>query len=372
MSIDVSKVQLLDYIENNSAILLLEIDRNGLIIKANHYAKEITGMPLEGNSIEDFFTEFNATLDVSSLKEKPIEKMMLNINTRHNIPETFYFSSFLSGETIFIVGETNSIEVEDLRKTMLSLNNELNNLTRELQKRNVQLDQLNHMKNQFLGMAAHDLRNPIGNIMMYSEFVLSKGTEKLTPDVSEIIKIIHRSSQFMLSLLDDLLDIVKIESGKLDLKCELQSVSDFLRQNVKINSLMASRKQIKIVLNLPETLPIIPFDDQKITQVLNNLISNAIKFSLPETTIIVSAFQTENEVYISVKDQGQGIPKAELDSLFKPFSRTSVRATAGEKSTGLGLNIAKRIIIGHQGRIWVESEVGAGTTFTFCLPINQK
>ena len=115
----------------------------------------------------------------------------------------------------------------------------------------------------------------------------------------------------------------------------------------------------------------ISFDPGKITQVVNNLISNAIKFSNPGTTINVNSFQTDTEIYISVQDQGQGIPKNELDKLFQPFSKLSVRSTAGERSTGLGLNIAKRIITGHQGRIWVESEVGKGSTFTFSLPLNK-
>jgi len=371
MTNEILKTQLFDYFENHSAVIILEADRNGWITKTNHFAREVAGKPLEGTALADFFTSFNGTLDFTSLHERPVRKMLLNINTKNNIPETYYFSTYVADESIVMVGESNSSEIEDLRKTMLSLNNELNNMTRELLKRNIQLDQLNQMKNQFLGMAAHDLRNPIGNIMLYSEFVLDEEAEKLTPEISEIIQIIHRSSQFMLNLLDDLLDIVKIESGKLDLHFELLSVSDFLRQNVRINSIMAGKKQIAIILNLPESLPDIHFDPGKITQVLNNLISNAVKFSPVGSTVTVSAFQTDQEVYVSVKDQGQGIPRAELDNLFKPFSQTSVKSTAGEKSTGLGLNIAKRIIIGHQGRIWVESEVGSGTTFTFCLPVNK-
>lgn len=369
MKSDVLYSLVTDYLQEDSSLIILEIDRDGLIISANQYVVELQGKPLIGHHISAIFTDFNANLSFSDLIDKPLKKVLLNVNTRQNIPQTFYFTTLTTGESTILIGETNSIEIEQLRISMIGLNNELNNLTRELQKRNIQLDQLNQMKNQFLGMAAHDLRNPIGNIMMYSEFVLEEESDKLSPEVSEILEIIHRSSQFMLNLLDDLLDIVKIESGKLDLNFELLDISNFLRQNVRINSMMASKKQIRILLNLPEALPLISFDSGKITQVVNNLITNAVKFSASGTSITVSAFQTATEIYISVQDQGQGIPKNELDMLFKPFSKLSVKSTGGEKSTGLGLNIAKRIIIGHQGRIWVDSELGKGTTFTFSLPI---
>jgi signal transduction histidine kinase len=105
---------------------------------------------------------------------------------------------------------------------------------------------------------------------------------------------------------------------------------------------------------------------------LNNLISNALKFSEPGTAVTVQASRVNGSVVVSVRDQGQGIPAEELDKLFKPFSKTSVRGTAGEKSTGLGLAICRRIVEGHHGRIWAESEVGKGSVFNFSLPLAES
>jgi signal transduction histidine kinase len=176
----------------------------------------------------------------------------------------------------------------------------------------------------------------------------------------------------MLNLLEELLDVVKIESGKLQLNFENVRIEDILRKNIKINTIIAANKDINLVLNVPQDISEVELDVVKIDQVLNNLISNAIKYSHSNTAVTISAFSTQKEVLISVQDQGQGIPKEEIDKIFIPFSKISVRGTAGEKSTGLGLSIVKKIVIGHLGRIWVESEVGKGSTFYFTLPLKRK
>ena len=108
----------------------------------------------------------------------------------------------------------------------------------------------------------------------------------------------------------------------------------------------------------------------KIEQVMNNLLSNAVKYSHPGSRVEVSAQAVNGSVVVAVRDEGQGIPADELDNLFKPFARTSVRGTAGEKSTGLGLVIVRKIVEGHQGEISVESQVNHGSTFRFKLPVN--
>jgi len=363
--------QLLDYLNHQAALVVLEVSPEGIILHANQYASDIAGHNLKDTHLRDFFISFNATLDLPALLRGNVSKQLLNISTFHKLPQTLYFSSFSNGETTTIVGEASSLEVEELRNTMVSLNNELNNLTRELQKKNIQLDQLNQLKNQFLGMAAHDLRNPIGTILMFTEFVLDEHQDCISEECMQMMEIIHNSSRFMLNLLDELLDVVKIESGKLQLRPELINVEAFLTKNIAINSMIATKKQIRIVKNIIEDMPAIEADPGKLEQVLNNLISNAIKYSVPGTTITLSVFCTGSEVIFSVADQGQGIPKEEMDLLFKPFAKLSPKGTAGEKSTGLGLTIVKRIIIGHMGRIWVESTQGKGTTVYFSLPVNQ-
>ncbi|NCC72360.1 MAG: HAMP domain-containing histidine kinase [Sphingobacteriia bacterium] len=369
---DVELNKLIEYLDNESSIIKLMVDHNGTITHACKYAEKLAGKKLSGTSLKDFFTDFNAQLDINQMLTKGVTKQMLNINTYRNLPETLYFTSIPTQTGIILIGEVNNIELEELRQSMINLNNDLNNLTRELQKKNIQLDQLNKLKNQFLGIAAHDLRNPIASILMFSDFVLESKEDEINGELKQILEMIRNSSQFMLNLLEELLDVVKIESGKIGLNLVKVEMEDLLRKNIKMNSIIAANKEIDIILNIPQPVPPISADPVKIEQVMNNLISNAIKYSHKNTTITVYAFSTGDEILVSVQDQGQGIPKNELDKIFVPFAKISVQATSGEKSTGLGLSIVRRIIIGHQGRIWVESEQGKGSKFYFTLPIKNN
>jgi signal transduction histidine kinase len=256
----------------------------------------------------------------------------------------------------------------ELYNELARLNNELVTAQREVIKRNIELERLNEVKNQLIGVAAHDLRNPLQVIEGYSQILLDKHFGELTPEQHKFISVIRKNSDFMLNLITDLLYISKMEAGKLQLELKETDLIDLLERNVELNRLMAGRKQIDIIFTPREDLPLLVIDAPKIEQVLNNLISNGIKFSYPGTTVEVLASRREKEVVVSVRDEGQGIPVNEIDRLFIPFENLSVKSTGGEQSTGLGLAIVKRIVEGHGGRIWVQSETGTGSTFSFSLP----
>jgi signal transduction histidine kinase len=216
-------------------------------------------------------------------------------------------------------------------------------------------------------MAAHDLRNPLHQIHGYSELLQLSLADVAGEQDLQFLSIILNSSQFMVSLVNDLLDVAKIESGRLTLRREETDLAALVERNIALNEALAAKKQIGIHLQ-SEALPPTPVDADKIEQVLNNLLSNAVKFSQPGTTVAVRLSRRNDEVVLSVADEGPGIPADELDQLFRPFETTSVRGTAGEKSAGLGLVIVRKIVEEHGGRIDVESEVGEGTTFHVILP----
>lgn len=234
-----------------------------------------------------------------------------------------------------------------------------------------QLEQLHVQKNEFLGIAAHDLRNPIAIIQVYADMLLSMHDSTLSEKQEEFLLTIHRMSEFMLKLLDDLLDISAIESGTLKLDRTPGDYVALVQQNVHLNAMLAEKKQIAIRFEHEQDVPALPLDEKKIEQVLNNLFSNAIKYSYPDTTITVRLSCQNEQVLTEVIDQGQGIPEDDIPHIFETFYRASVRATQGEKSTGLGLAIVKKIIEGHGGTIGVESEVGKGSTFYFALPLQD-
>ncbi|MEO6235966.1 MAG: ATP-binding protein [Vicinamibacterales bacterium] len=251
------------------------------------------------------------------------------------------------------------------------LNNEFANLQRELAKKNVELTRLNEVKNRIVGVAAHDLRNPLGVILSYARFLESDTADPLSPAHRRFVAIIHRTSEFMLRLVTDLLDVTAIEAGKLTLDRQPTDLGRLTRDNVTLNAVLANRKDITLVLEPHPAIPEASLDRGKIEQVLNNLIGNAVKFSHRGRPVRVSITPDPagRTVTVAIQDEGQGIPEEDLAKLFKPFGKTSVRATGGEQSTGLGLAIVRNIVEGHGGRITVESKVGEGSRFAFTLPL---
>jgi two-component system sensor histidine kinase/response regulator len=145
-----------------------------------------------------------------------------------------------------------------------------------------------------------------------------------------------------------------------------------VERSVALNNVLSAKKSVIISFESAGDLPKVVLDAAKFGQVLNNLLSNAVKFSPPGAHVRVRLARRGDEVVLSVADQGPGIPAAELDRLFKPFVRGKARGTAGEKSTGLGLTIARRVVEGHGGRIWAESEEGRGSTFYVALPLHHS
>jgi signal transduction histidine kinase len=188
----------------------------------------------------------------------------------------------------------------------------------------------------------------------------------------ELVTMIRNMSRSMMALLNDLLDIAAIESGKIELRLTPVSIVPYLAEIVSYHRLLAEHKKIRLVTKIANGLPMVLFDQERIQQVLNNLLSNAIKFSPTYTVVTLQASPVSGGVKFAVTDQGQGIRPEERDRLFRAFQRLSTKPTAGERSTGLGLNICKKIVELHGGMIGVESEVGRGSCFYFILPVAEE
>lgn len=237
---------------------------------------------------------------------------------------------------------------------------------------NKELEKLNEQKNQFLGMAAHDLRNPLTVVTGFSSFLLLDKSDKLDTKHFSMIKKIKNAANTMLFLINDLLDISTIESGKITLEKEKIRVEDFLDINNYSMKLIADQKNIDIEVKIQPDLPSISIDVNRMSQVIENLLSNAVKFSYPESKVIISAELIDDKLCISFKDEGQGIAENDLPKLFKPFQKTETRPTNHEPSTGLGLVITKKILKMHNGTIEVKSKLNQGSEFIIKIPINEK
>lgn len=206
-----------------------------------------------------------------------------------------------------------------LLNEMSRLNNELVNLQREMAKKNGELARANEMKNQLLGMAAHDLRNPLGNIMALAEFLEEDTKGLLNENQQKFLHLISASAEFLLKMIEDLLDISKIESGKLNLKLEQTDLIELAERIILFNKALAAKKNIAISLEFSHNPIILSIDKQKMEQVFINLLSNAVKFSYPKSKVALKITRNENYVLAEVTDQGTGIPKKTPGNHFPAF-----------------------------------------------------
>ena len=231
------------------------------------------------------------------------------------------------------------------------------------------LKELNELKDQHLGIAAHDLRNPLSSIRGMSQMLVEMELDKKTQ--TSFLQSIYRVSDQMLTLVDNLLDVAVIESGRFDLKITEDNISKLVGERVELMAKNAERKEIRLIADLQEVTDSL-FDADRMRQVVDNLLSNAIKFSPSGSVVNVTCGQAGRVLDITVTDQGPGIPSEDLDRLFDSFEKLSAQPTGGEKSTGLGLSIVKSIVDAHGGEIDVDSEVGKGTTFIVRLPVEPS
>ena len=229
---------------------------------------------------------------------------------------------------------------------------------------NERLTHLNNEKNEFLGIAAHDLKNPLAVVMMSAELISH------TEDQSTLAKLgsaISDAASRMHSLITNLLDVNAIEQGKFTLPNRAPDLSELAEKCGSQNEPAARRKQINF--RIGASLGVLARADRAATlQILDNLISNAVKYSPPNTTNHVHTKPEQTEVAFSVRDEGPGISGEDQKKVFQKFTRLTARPTGGESSTGLGLAIVKRLAEGMRGSVRCQSVLGCGATFTLRLP----
>lgn len=248
------------------------------------------------------------------------------------------------------------------------LNNELVNLQRELAKKNAELARLNELKNQFLGMAAHDLRKLTGLILNNSEFVLDEAGAVFTDEHRGFVETIHSASGRMMRLIDDFLDVSIIESGRLILERQPTDISRVIHDAVELVERIAMRDGIAIEVEAGLGTSKIEIDGQKIEQVVANLLDNAIRHAPTDSVVRVSVRQQDTQTILSVTDQGPGFQEDQLELLFRPYESGAGKRYKGQKGAGLGLVIARKIVEEHAGALTVESSPGEGATFRVTLP----
>lgn len=245
--------------------------------------------------------------------------------------------------------------------------------TAELEELNVQLETVTRHKSEFLANMSHELRTPLNAIIGFSDVLLEK--EKMVGGLNEkqeeYIEDILGSGRHLLSLINDILDLSKVEAGRMELELTTFDLQMLLEDTLMLVRERASRHGIQLTLDVHTRVGDLTADERKVKQILLNLLSNAVKFTPDGGKISVRTGRSAGLVEISVSDTGIGIPPEDQQRIFEEFRQTKRKDPHVGEGTGLGLTLAKRFVELHGGRIWLESEVGRGSTFTFTLPMQS-
>jgi signal transduction histidine kinase len=280
---------------------------------------------------------------------------------------------------ILVLGDLDVPNLLEQNARLSSLNQEVNNLQRELIKEKMllqrtkdKLEVLNTEKDHFMGVAAHDLRNPIGAASSFADLLILGRTGYSEEKIDEFLTIIKERCHYSLNLLDDLLDISRINSQSTDLKLIRTGYKELINKCVESQMPFIEQKNMNVTIQYRSEISQVLIDEMKIMQLINNLISNAVKYSHVNSDVQIIVTETDNMLNTKVVDFGLGIEEKYVENLFEPFTVTNNEATGGESSTGLGLAICKRIVESHKGQIGVESVSGKGSTFWFTLSVQEE
>ncbi len=258
-------------------------------------------------------------------------------------------------------------KVEDRTRELATSLDENVRLLREVEDKSGQLELASKHKSEFLANMSHELRTPLNAVIGFSEVLLQRMFGELNEKQQEYARDILTSGKHLLSLVNDILDLSKVEAGKMELQSSRFSLGDVIESGATMVRERAARRGIALRVEVDPDLAPLEADERKVRQVLFNLLSNAVKFTPEGGSIQVRAQRQGGEVRVSVRDTGPGIAPEDQVRIFDEFQQTSTGAEAAE-STGLGLTLAKRFVELHGGRLWVDSELGLGSTFTFALP----
>jgi signal transduction histidine kinase len=222
-------------------------------------------------------------------------------------------------------------------------------------------------RDDMIGIVSHDLRNPVNAVKMLTGVMLDRrGQEPLSTEMGNYASVIRQAAEQMDELIQDLLDVTRVEAGKLAVTLKSVNTEEILSDILRTLAPVAAEKKIALRLNAPDDLPNVLADRERFSQAISNLVGNAVKFSQPGGEITVRVAVLDKEFLFSVSDKGQGMTAEQLSHAFDRFWQSS---RTDRQGAGLGLAITKGIVDAHGGRIWAESSPGAGSTFYFTLPI---
>jgi PAS domain S-box-containing protein len=341
-------------------------DKNGRVVDCNQYMAEMFGM-----TCEEFKTINTKSLYVNPENREHFQNL-LNIEGRVVDWESTFkrkdgtvFSAILNADIIDRDGQKlNLTTLRDITERKVA--------EEKIRKQNVQLKKLDGVKTDFLNTTSHELRTPVSSIKGYIQMLLKHTLGDITEEQKKALEVVLRNTNRLDSLIQDILDISRLESGTMKFIPEKTDVMKMINEVAETMQTSADVKRIKINSDIQKEIPDLMIDSERIKQVLINLVDNAIKFSPDDSMILIKAKKEKGEVVFEVQDFGRGIPKNKQNKIFDRFYQVDSGTDRKFGGIGLGLTISKKIIDTNGGQIWVDSIVGKGSSFKFSLPLQSS
>lgn len=264
----------------------------------------------------------------------------------------------------------NSLSVEEVRDLNENLQRKVNQATKELLVKNRQLKKLDEAKDEFMSIASHQLRTPLTSIKGYLDMVLDGDLGEVKPKQKTVLSEAFMSSERMVQLINDFLNVSRLQTGKFVIEKRKSDLAKILREEIRLLSVVAKQRQIKFKTKITDNLPTLNIDADKLRQVMINMIDNAIYYSREDMTVTIELGKIDGQVVFRVIDTGIGVPEIDQSELFTKFFRASNARKKRPDGTGVGLFLARKVILAHGGEVIFKSIENKGSTFGFSLPIN--
>lgn len=388
ISTGIAANEIISYIRD----LVILTDHTGEIIKINKNTENVLGYSeneIVGKNFIDIIEKNEAMRDFSEKfvinnYKSIVTELNLKNNTEGNTPVKLSISKINDrfGQFLGMVVVANDIT---LTKQLEFEAAERALIADSLKSSNQKLTEIDRLKSEFISTVSHELRTPLTSVLGFAKIVRKKFEDIIIPSLpledkklertvnqlKENMNIIVSEGERLTKLINDVLDIEKMEAGDLSLNFEELNINDIIDQSIASVSSLVNQKGLKIVIERKNSIQMVQGDRDRIIQIVINLLSNAIKFT-DEGAVICSTYLDNDYIVISIKDEGIGISEDNLPKVFEKFKQVGDTMTDKPKGTGLGLPICKQIVEMHNGEIWAESEFGKGSTFSFKLPIFNK
>lgn len=369
MNADLRDRALAAYVWRHASFMAVETDAKGRVASMNAYAVRLFGSEVQGRPLLELVSALSAPASFEEFCTQARSPQPMSFSSQNDEVVSLFVTAVPVDSGYLVCGQRDEQELARLQKNLFHMSSHLNGLARDLHQANTRLERGNAAKNAFLATAANDLRGPMEGLHAYCSGLIEDMDKLKLQDMNEFLMLTKNASQYVLGIVGDLLDMSSSGLGRPGMEMRRADLHEIAANCLRLAALLAKDKDVDIVFFFEKKTCMVSCDPDKIEQAINNLLAHALKSAPPRGKVELRMELKDEDVVVSVCDDGPGLDEAERKRVFEPFETVGSAAADGEKCPSLGLAIAGKIVHGHGGRIWVESARGQGTCFRFTLPL---